>query len=333
MSCIKDQACGETATAALSESSACCVETDDLSRASCIGPAAAAAAADTISAARSRQEIESKSKCNDGAGKGQQKRISRQGKKENKAEKEEKGGEEEEENNNNDDDGAAGTNVVQEYVTHRISVWDKIAARRDAEERKRPIKQEDKILISMPDGKQVEGIAGLTTPLALINKLADHIPLLLGKKSIVAKVNDNQLWDLTRPLESSCKLEVLGFESPEGRHVFWHSSAHILGQAMEKQFVAAKLCVGPPVKDGDGFYYDAEMGDQRVLPSHYKSLDRTIKAISKAKQLFQRLVLHKDEAMEMFKYNPFKQELIRTKVPDGETCTAYRCGPFIDLCK
>jgi threonyl-tRNA synthetase len=72
---------------------------------------------------------------------------------------------------------------------------------------------------------------------------------------------------------------------------------------------------------------------RRVLPEHYKSLEKTIKFISKQKQPFVRLVLTKAEALDMFKHNQFKQEIISTKVPDGATCTAYRCGPLIDLCR
>jgi hypothetical protein len=69
---------------------------------------------------------------------------------------------------------------------------------------------------------------------------------------------DGNLWDLSRPLEKSCKLSVVDFESPEGKHVFWHSSAHVLGQALEIKF-NGKLTVGPPLDEG-GFYYDVFLG-------------------------------------------------------------------------
>jgi threonyl-tRNA synthetase len=73
------------------------------------------------------------------------------------------------------------------------------------------------------------------------------------------KLNDSDLWDLTRPLEGDCKLELFKFDSPEGKKVFWHSSSHVLGQALEIKY-GCSLCIGPPTEEG--FYYDAAMGDK-----------------------------------------------------------------------
>lgn len=132
-------------------------------------------------------------------------------------------------------------------------------------------------------------------------------------------------------MTADSKLELLDFDTPEGQHAFWHSSAHVLGQALEKEFAESKLCIGPPVEEG-GFYYDVYMGDRKVTPDDYKSLERTIAWVQKQKQPFVRLELTKDQAKEMFKDNQFKLEILNTKVPDGAMCTAYRCGPLIDLC-
>lgn len=71
---------------------------------------------------------------------------------------------------------------------------------------------------------------------------------------------NGELRDLTLPLEEDCTLELLKFDHPEAKHVFWHSSAHVLGQAMEKLY-QCNLCVGPPLEDG-GFFYDAHMGEK-----------------------------------------------------------------------
>lgn len=70
-----------------------------------------------------------------------------------------------------------------------------------------------------------------------------------------------ELWDMTRPLIGSCTLQLLKFDDPEAKAVFWHSSAHVLGQALEKKY-GAHLTIGPPVQDG--FYYDCYMGDRSV---------------------------------------------------------------------
>lgn len=74
------------------------------------------------------------------------------------------------------------------------------------------------------------------------------------ERTVIAKV-DGELWDLDRPLEGSCKLELLDFNHPEGKQVFWHSSAHVLGEASERHF-GCHLCNGPPTTDPPGFYYD-----------------------------------------------------------------------------
>jgi threonyl-tRNA synthetase len=143
---------------------------------------------------------------------------------------------------------------------------------------------------------------------------------------------NGEIRDLQRPLLEDCSLELLDFDTPEGQHAFWHSSAHVLGQALEKEFADSQLCIGPPVEEG-GFYYDVFLGDRKVTPDDYKNLERTIAWVQKQKQPFERLELTKEEAQLMFKDNPFKLEIINNKVPDGAKCTAYRCGPLIDLCK
>ena len=101
----------------------------------------------------------------------------------------------------------------------------------------------------------VDGIAGKTTPL----DIAASISKKLRDETVVAKVN-GQLVNCWRPLEGDAHLELLNVDSEEGRKVFWHSSAHILGQALERKY-GIKLCVGPPAKDGDKyhFFYEGRM--------------------------------------------------------------------------
>jgi threonyl-tRNA synthetase len=128
-------------------------------------------------------------------------------------------------------------------------------------------------------------------------------------------------------------LELCKFDSPEGQHAFWHSSAHILGQALERRY-QGYLCIGPPVEKPGGFYYDMAMADDGTIQEeHFPEIEQLVSFIVKEKQPFERLELTKEQALEMFSYNRFKSEIIQTKVPDGESCTAYRCGPLIDLCR
>ena len=141
---------------------------------------------------------------------------------------------------------------------------------------------------------------------------------------------NGELYDLLRPLEGDCKLRLLTFDDDLGKLVFWHSSAHVLGQSIERKF-GGHLTIGPPIKGG--FYYDCYCGSEVCTEdTWYSKLDNQIKKIVSEKQPFQRLVVTKEEALEMFDHNVFKRELIRTKVPEGTRTTVYRNGPFVDLC-
>lgn len=125
----------------------------------------------------------------------------------------------------------------------------------------------------------------------------------MADNSVVSKV-DGQVWDLDRPFESSCKLELIKFDDDEGKRVFWHSSAHILGEAMERVY-GGHLCYGPPIEGG--FYYDFfNKEEYRVSDADFKVLDDLVKKIVKEKQPFERLEMKKTDLLEMFKYNEFK---------------------------
>ncbi|KAF9766923.1 threonyl-tRNA synthetase [Fusarium sp. DS 682] len=212
-----------------------------------------------------------------------------------------------------------------EFIQHRLDLFDKIKARQDAEIAAKP---REEITISLPNGKEETGTSWETTPGAI----AKGISKSLFERTVIARV-DGELWDLTRPLEKSCKLELLDFEHTEGKKVFWHSSAHILGEAAEKRF-GCYLCNGPPTEDPPGFYYDmANMGEQVVTDEDKKALEQLSNNIVKQKQPFERLEMTKDELLEMFKYSKYKEYFIQQRVPDGTKSTVYRCGPLIDLCR
>ena len=118
----------------------------------------------------------------------------------------------------------------------------------------------------------------------------------LADNTVIAKVN-GELWDLDRPLEEDCELKLLKFDDPEGEYVFWHSSAHILGEAMERHY-GGHLCYGPPVENG--FYYDMWMPDRSVTPDDFQQLDQIIKKVQKEKQPFERLEMKKEDLLKMF---------------------------------
>lgn len=211
-----------------------------------------------------------------------------------------------------------------QFISHRLEVFDRLKANYYAEIAAKP---REPITITLADGKIKDGIAWQTTPA----EIAKGISTSLFKNTVVARLNGEELWDIERPLEASCKLELLNFEHEEGKKVFWHSSAHILGEASERRF-GCSLCIGPPI-DG-GFYYEMGLpGGAAVTESDWKPLETLVSKFVKEKQVFERLVLSKDDLLEMFKDNKYKQHIIKDKIKDGERTTVYRNGPFIDLCR
>ncbi|KAF8270594.1 threonyl-tRNA synthetase [Lactarius quietus] len=199
-----------------------------------------------------------------------------------------------------------------DFFDHRIRIFDHLKAEYDALVR---VKPRHEITITLPDGAERKGTSWETSPL----DVAKEISKSLSERLVIAKV-DGALWDLERPLEQSVKLELLDFEHPEGKKVFWHSSAHVLGEATERHY-GCHLCLGPP-----------RTTDRVVTNADYPLLEKIADSAIKDRQKFERLVVSKDQLLEMFHYNKYKKYLIESKVPDGTSTTVYRCGPMVDLC-
>nr|XP_056722009.1 threonine--tRNA ligase 1, cytoplasmic-like [Euleptes europaea] len=215
--------------------------------------------------------------------------------------------------------------VCQEpsYIPDRLKLYAALKKEHDTLLSSRAASQSRTIQITLADGKKVEGESWRTTP----HQIAQKISRALADSAVIAKVNGG-LWDLDRPLEGDATLELLTFDSEEAQAVYWHSSAHILGEAMEN-FYGGCLCYGPPIENG--FYYDMFMENRGVSSSEFPTLENLCKSIIKEKQPFERLEIRKEVLLDMFKYNPFKCRILNEKV-DTPTTTVYRCGPLIDLC-
>ncbi|XP_046661419.1 threonine--tRNA ligase 1, cytoplasmic-like isoform X3 [Homalodisca vitripennis] len=207
------------------------------------------------------------------------------------------------------------------YIEDRIIMWDRLKVQY-AEELARKVPED--ITVTLPDGKELPAQSWRTTPY----EIAMGISFGLADNVVSCKVN-NVLWDLERPLEESCKLELLKFDNPEAEQVFWHSSAHILGEAMERMY-GGYLCYGPPIESG--FYYDMHMPNTQVSNIDFPVVENIMKTIVKERQPFERLEMKKEDLLEMFKYNEFKQRILKEKVTTPTT-TVYRCGSLIDLCR
>ncbi|XP_030753372.1 threonine--tRNA ligase, cytoplasmic isoform X2 [Sitophilus oryzae] len=207
------------------------------------------------------------------------------------------------------------------FIEDRLNLWNKLKAEYDAEISSKP---ETPIKVTLPDGKTVEAVAWKTT----VYDIAKGISQGLADNAVISKVN-GVLWDLDRPLESDCSVQLLKFDDPEAQAVFWHSTAHMLGEALERIY-GGHLCYGPPIESG--FYYDMWLEEKGVSQSDFPTVESLMKNIAKEKQPFERLEMKKEDLLEMFKYNPFKVRILNEKV-NTPTTTVYRCGPLIDLCR
>ncbi|KAJ2829529.1 threonyl-tRNA synthetase [Coemansia erecta] len=182
------------------------------------------------------------------------------------------------------------------------------------------------IIITLPNGDKHEGVSWETAPMSIAKQL-----LWPTKLVVAAKVN-NELWDLLRPLEADSSLELVDFESEEGKLVYWRSSAFILSGACEQHFGGLSC---ETKQNNSGFYCDIavpETLDHGVSQSDFAPLEQLAGKTIKAKHLFERLVLTKDNLLRMFAYNRYKMHLINISVADGTMATAYRCGSIVDVC-
>lgn len=210
------------------------------------------------------------------------------------------------------------------YYERRVELFDKYHAR-DQAAMEAAREAAEPMTVTLPDGSTRAAVRGATTPLDIAGELSKS----LAKRAVVAEV-DGEAWDLFRPLEGDCRLAIHTFDSAEGRDAFWHSSAHILGQTLELEF-GADLTIGPALEEG--FYYDCYLGEERSLKdADRETVQRRMQAIVKARQPFQRAVVSRDEALDMFRENKFKVELIQG-LPADARITVYRCGPMVDLCR
>jgi threonyl-tRNA synthetase len=183
----------------------------------------------------------------------------------------------------------------------------------------------EQIRITFPDGKTItvpKGIKG--------EALLSHVPQSLQKKALAIKVNV-QIYELNRPIEEDAVIRFLTWEDPEGKMTFWHSSAHILAEALEATYPGIKLAIGPPIENG--FYYDIDFGDDAFGPEAFETIEKTFLQLAQSGETFVRKKVSKEEAIAFYQQrnNPYKLEIIK-ELPDDEI-TFYYSGNFVDLCK
>ncbi|XP_069806175.1 threonine--tRNA ligase 1, cytoplasmic-like isoform X3 [Dendropsophus ebraccatus] len=222
-------------------------------------------------------------------------------------------------------DGHSGvqSTVLPEFIHHRLRCFETLRERYEARLADRVLRESRPIRISLPDGKVVSGQSWKTTPYEVVVQTRSGS----AHNILAARVN-GVVFDLRRPLEDDSDIDFLTFDSHEGQDIFWHSSAHVLGAALE-QVYGGLLCHGPSIENG--FFYDIHLENSTVLGSDLPALETACKEIIRQKLPFQRVEATREELLELFKYNKFKTEIIEDKV---ETATSiYRCGSLVDLCQ
>jgi len=181
------------------------------------------------------------------------------------------------------------------------------------------------IKITFPDGAIREYESGVT---AL--EIARSISEGLAKKVLAAKVN-GQIWDATRPIGTDATLKLLTWADTDGKSTFWHSSAHLMAEAVESLFPGAKFWVGPAVDNG--FYYDMDLGGRQITEDDLRSLESKMAELTKQNELYRRKEISKAEAVKYFseKGDEYKLDLLE-HLQDGQI-TFYTQGNFTDLCR
>lgn len=181
------------------------------------------------------------------------------------------------------------------------------------------------IKITFPDGSTRDynkGITGL--------EVAEQISPRLAKEVYAATVN-GEVWDLSRPIENDATIKLHKWDDEEAKHAFWHSSAHLMAEALESLYPGIKFGIGPAIENG--FYYDVDPGDRVITEADLPAIENRMKELASMNLEYRRRNVSKKEAMDLFssKGDEYKTELI-SELEDG-TISLYTQGNFTDLCR
>ncbi len=182
------------------------------------------------------------------------------------------------------------------------------------------------INVTFPDGSVRSYPNGVT-----VREVAESIGPGLLKAALAGKV-DGRLIDLNHRLESDAAVEIVTFPSPEGHEVYWHSTAHVMAQAVQRLFPEARVTIGPPI-DG-GFYYDFDV-PRPFTPEELERIEAEMQKVIAEDQPFERVEVSRDQAAQVFRdlHEPYKLEILEA-IPPDETVSLYRnADKFCDLCR
>ena len=177
--------------------------------------------------------------------------------------------------------------------------------------------------LSLPDGsvKEYEVKKSVKELIADISEGLERVS--------VGAVFNGEIVDKHYVIDEDGTFKVVKFEDPEGKQIFWHSTAHLMAYAIKRLFPATKFAIGPSIENG--FYYDIDL-DQQLSPDDLETIEKEMKAIVKEGPIFEKEVVSKEKAEAIFKDEPYKIELIED-LPADEQISIYRLGDFVDLCR
>lgn len=181
------------------------------------------------------------------------------------------------------------------------------------------------INITLPDGSVRQYERGITSL-----QIAASISEGLARNVLAAKVN-NEVWDATRPINNDASVTLLTWNDTEGKSTFWHSSAHLMAEALEQLYPGIKFWVGPPVENG--FYYDVDTGEHKISSEDLDKIEKKMLELAKQNNSYIREEISKKQAVDYFtdKNDEYKLDLLNS-LEDG-TITFYKQGKFTDLCR
>ncbi len=181
------------------------------------------------------------------------------------------------------------------------------------------------INITFPD-QSVKQFESGVTPLQIAESLSPQ----LARDILAASVNDKE-WDISRPITEDATIRLFKWDDPEGKHAFWHSSAHLLAEALQELFPGVKFGIGPAIENG--FYYDIDPGEHTITAADFPRIEKKMLELAQQKNPIVRADITKADALKLFgdRGEEYKCELI-SELEDGHI-TTYTQGSFTDLCR
>lgn len=183
------------------------------------------------------------------------------------------------------------------------------------------------INVTFPDGNVRQYEKGTTAM-----QVAESISSGLARNVLSAKV-DGEVWDSMRPIENDVTLQLLTWNDKDGQMTFWHSTAHLMAEALEALYPGIKLGTGPAIEGG--FYYDVDSGETKISEHDFPRIEQKMLELARQKNEYIRQEISREDALKLFKEkdDEYKIELIEKHTSAGQDLTLYKQGNFTDLCK